>query len=245
MAKKYPEAITHQIGFCPGCGHGIIVRLIAECVEELGIRHNFIFNIGVGCSSLIEGNIDYDYIVADHGGNGAIATAQKRLRPETIILNYQGDGDAYVIGLSQTLNAAYRNENITVITVNNTNFGMTGGQMGWTTMPGQKTVTCSKGRDTSKTGLPIKVPELIANSESFDVAYVARGTVTSPAEISKTKRYIKKALQNQIDRKGYSLVEIVSPCPTNWHLSELKAMERVTNELIPYYTLGEMKVKED
>lgn len=245
MSRKLPKAYLSQMGFCPGCGHGVVVRLITECVEELGIENNFIFDIGVGCSSLIEGHLDYDYVVANHGGNGCIATAQKRLLPDTNVLAYQGDGDAYVIGLSQTLNAAYRNENITVITINNTNFGMTGGQMAWTTMPGQKTATCENGRDTSVTGLPIKVPELIAGSDSFDVAYVARGTVTTPAEINKTKRYIKRALQNQMEKKGYSMVEILSPCPTNWHMSPEKSMERITNELVAYYPLGELKVKEN
>lgn len=247
MAKKMPKGVTKQMGFCPGCGHGIIVRLIAECVEELGIEKNFIFNIGVGCSSLIEHSIDFDYCVASHGGNGAISSAQKRLLPETVILNYQGDGDCYVIGLSETLNCAYRNENVTTIAINNTNFGMTGGQMAWTSMPGQKTATSVNGRDVNKTGKPIKVPELIAYSDSFDTAFVARGTLTTPAEINKTKGYIKKALMCQMENKGHSLVEILSPCPTNWHMESdpTEALDRITEELVPYYPLGIMKEKKE
>lgn len=247
MKKKCPESLVKQIGFCPGCGHGIITRLVCECVEELGIEKNFIFYMGVGCSSLQEGCMAYDTFMCSHGGAAASASAAKRLLPDVIHMTYQGDGDAYVIGLSQTLNAAYRNDNISVITVNNTNFGMTGGQMAWTTMPGQKTATSVHGRDCSTTGLPILVPELIAESKCFNTAYVARGTLTTPAEINKTKNYIKKALKNQMEHKGHSLVEVVSPCPTNWHMEgdPTKALDRITDELLGYYKLGELKVRED
>ena len=242
-ARKLPAAFKQQPKFCPGCGHGIVLRLVTECVEELGIERNFIINAGVGCAHLMEDCLDYDIFVGSHGGGGASTTGMKRMLPDTIIMSYQGDGDAYVIGLSQTLNAAYRNENFTVIVINNAVFGMTGGQMGWTTMPGQKTTTSPDGRDTDKTGTPIKVPEIIAQSDNYNTAYVARGTVTTPAHINKTKSYIKKALQYQIDKKGHSLVEILSPCPTNWKCTELESLDRVNNEIVPYYPLGEFKDK--
>ena len=166
----------------------------------------------------------------------------KRVSPENIIVAYQGDGDAYSIGIAETLNAAYRNEDITVITVNNTNFGMTGGQMSWTSMPGQKTTTSQTGRDCDITGAPIKFPEMVASQ--FDVAYVARGSVHTPAEINKSKKFIKKAIEAQINGEGYSLVEILSPCPVNWGQTPVQAMETIANDIVPYYPIGELKTKE-
>lgn len=240
-AKKMPEKIARQIPFCPGCGHGIIVRLVMECVEELGYNDNVIMGKPVGCASLIDNNLNIDTFTGAHGRNGASLTAMKRLKPDTLIISYQGDGDAYNIGFAETMNAAYRNEKITIITINNGNFGMTGGQMAWTTMPGQKTATSVNGRNTEITGNPIKVPEMIASS--FDTAYVARGALFSPAEINKTKGYIKKALQAQIDGVGHSLVEVLSPCPTNWAMTPLASQERIINELVPYFPLGELKNK--
>jgi 2-oxoglutarate ferredoxin oxidoreductase subunit beta len=243
MAKmKYPEQIVANIPFCPGCGHGIIVRLMVECVEELGYAERVVLHEAVGCCSLVGIGLDWDMLVGAHGGGGANATGLKRmLKDQALVIAYQGDGDAYNIGLSETLNAAYRNENITVIAVNNTNFGMTGGQMSWTTLPGQRTTTSVDGRDSKTSGTPIKIPELIAGS--FDTAYVARGTVTSPAEIRKTKGYIKKGLQKQINGEGHSLIEILSPCPTNWHSNPITdALDRIDKELIPYYyPIGELR----
>jgi len=241
VAKKVPEKILRQVPFCPGCGHGIVVRLIMECVEELGYNDNIIFGKPVGCASLLDNSLDVDIFTGAHGRNGASMTAIKRLKPDTLVVSYQGDGDAYNIGFAETMNAAYRNEKFTVVTINNSNFGMTGGQMAWTTMPGQKTSTSVHGRNVELSGLPIKMPEMIATS--FDTAYVARGALFSPAEINKTKGYIKKALQAQIDGIGHSMVEVLSPCPTNWHMSPLEAQERIIKELVPYYPLGELKNK--
>lgn len=241
VERKVPAIIDKPMSFCPGCGHGIIIRLICECLEELGQDQNIIFAIGVGCSSNLGGGLTTDRLHCSHGRAGAVATGMKRVNPQNMVVTYQGDGDAYSIGIAESLNAAYRNEKITVITVNNTNFGMTGGQMSWTTMEGQKTSTSVHGRDCTVTGYPIRFPELVASQ--FDIAYAARGTVSSPANINKLKSYIKNALEAQMNGEGYSIVEVLSPCPVNWGLSPMKAMERIEKELIPYYPLGEIKAR--
>lgn len=242
-SRKVPALIDTPMSFCPGCGHGIVIRLIAECLEELGQQKNIIFPIGVGCSSLLGGGLQTDRLHCPHGRASSVATGMKRVEPGVTIVAYQGDGDAYSIGIAETLNAAYRNECITVIAINNTNFGMTGGQMSWTTMPGQVTTTSPLGRDCATTGNPIKFPELVASQ--FNVAYAARGTVTSPKQVNKLKKYIRNALEAQINGEGYSVVEVLSPCPTNWGLSALKSMKRVEEELVPYYPLGEFKVRKE
>lgn len=241
-SRKVPSIADKPSSFCPGCGHGIVIRLISECLEELDQDNNIIFGIGVGCSSLLGGILETDRLHCLHGRASAVCTGMKRVSPENIVVSYQGDGDAYSIGLAETTSAAYRNENFTVIIVNNTNYGMTGGQMSNTTMPGQKTTTTPYGRDCSITGAPIKFPELIASQ--FDVAYAARGTVTNPANINKLKGYIKNALDAQIKGEGYSVVEVLSPCPTNWGMTALQAMDRIEEEIIPYYPLGEFKTRE-
>ena len=202
MERRVPYLIDRPMGFCPGCGHGIIIRLIAEALEELEQDNNVIWGIGVGCSSLLGGGLEADRLHCPHGRVGAVATAMKRVNPDNIVLAYQGDGDALSIGLTETTSAAYRNENITVFLVNNVNYGMTGGQMSNTTMPGQKTSTTRDGRDTATTGMPFKFPELVASQ--FTPAYVARGTVSSPANINKLKGYIKNAIQAQMYGEGYS-----------------------------------------
>ncbi len=244
MAKtrKVPEIVDRPMGFCPGCGHGIVIRLIAECLEELGQDKNVIFGIGVGCSSLLGGGLETDRLHCSHGRVGAVATAMKRVNPNNVVIAYQGDGDAYSIGLSETTSGAYRNEKFTAIIINNTNYGMTGGQMSNTTMPGQKTATTPYGRDCSITGLPIKFPELVASQ--FKPAYAARGSVHNPAHINKLKSYIKNALEAQINGEGYSVVEVLSPCPTNWGKTAKEAMTRIEEELIPYFPVGEFKTRE-
>ena len=241
-SRKVPAILTNQMMFCPGCGHGVVIRLIAECLDELGQDKNIIFGIGVGCCALLNIGLEADKFNALHGRSGAVCTSMKRLNPDTMVISYQGDGDAYSIGIAESLNAAYRNENFTVIAVNNTNYGMTGGQMSATTMPGQKTTTSPLGRDCEITGLPLRFPEMV--SSQFNVAYAARGTVTTPANVNKLKGYIKNALEAQLNGEGYSLVEILSPCPTNWGMTPLKAMDRIEQELIPYYPLGEFKTRE-
>jgi 2-oxoglutarate ferredoxin oxidoreductase subunit beta len=244
IARKIPEIITEQISYCPGCGHGVVVRLIAECIEELGLQKNSILSIGVGCYSLMGKSFEMDKIDSLHGRGAAVSTGLKRCNPDTLVVSYQGDGDAYSIGIGESVSAAYRNENITVIAVNNTNYGMTGGQMSATTMPGQITTTSPLGRDCQTTGMPMKFPELVAGSFP-DVAYVARGAVTKPAYVNKLKGYIMTAFKAQMNNEGYSLIEVLSPCPTNWGMTPLQAVKRINEELVEYYPLGELKKREE
>lgn len=243
VERKFPAIIDKPMSFCPGCGHGVISRIICECLEELGQDQNIIFPIGVGCSSNLGAGLTTDRLHCSHGRAAAVATGMKRVNPANLVVTYQGDGDAYSIGLAESMNAAYRNENITVITVNNTNFGMTGGQMSWTTMEGQKTTTSQYGRDCAVTGFPIRFPEIIARE--FDVAYAARGSVSSPANIRKTKKFIMEALKAQMNKEGYSIVEVLSPCPVNWGMTPVKAMERLQKEVEPYYPVGVIKARKE
>jgi len=236
VERKVPSIIDNPMNFCPGCGHGIIIRLICECLEELGQDQNVIFAIGVGCSSNLGGGLVTDRLHCAHGRAGAVATGMKRVNPDNMVITYQGDGDAYSIGIAESFNAAYRNENITVITVNNTNFGMTGGQMSWTTMEGQKTTTSPHGRDCAVTGYPIRFPELVANE--FRVAYAARGSVSSPARINALKGYIKNALEAQLNKEGYSIVEVLSPCAVNWGMTPEEAMTHIEEDLTQYFPIG-------
>lgn len=238
VITQRPAVIERPHKFCAGCSHGVFYRLIRECIEELGYEKKQILAVGVGCScNLILNNLDQtDKFQCAHGRAGAVATGMKRLHPELLIMTYQGDGDACVIGLSQTLNAAYRHENITCFTVNNANFGMTGGQMSWTTLPGQKTATSPLGRDAALTGMPIHLPELIASQ--FEPAYAARCAVFSAKAAADAKRCIKNALEAQINGEGYSIVELLGICPTNWGMNPVKANEWLQNELMKEYPLG-------
>lgn len=238
VEKRVPDLCNYAM-FCGGCGHGVLLRLICECLEEFGQEKNTIAAIGVGCSCHLKSGINVDLVQSPHGRAGAVATGIRRAEPDKFVFSYQGDGDAYNIGIAETLNAAYRNENICVFVVNNNNFGMTGGQMSWTTMEGQKTATSPKGRDCMLTGMPIKVPEMIASS--FKTAYVARGAVTTPAEINRLKGYIRNAFQAQLNHEGYSLVEVLSTCPTNWGMEPIAAQKHLTENVMPYYQLGEFK----
>lgn len=239
VERKVPQIIDKPMNFCPGCGHGIVIRLLGECLTELGQDQNVIYAIGVGCSSNLGGGITADRLHCCHGRAGAVATGMKRVNPENIVVTYQGDGDAYSIGIGESLNAAYRNEKITVITINNTNFGMTGGQMSVTTMEGQKTSTSAHGRDCTLTGFPMRFPEMVASQ--FDIAYAARGSVDTPANINKLKGYIKDALQAQMNGEGYSIVEALSPCPINWGMTPIQSMEHIQNVIMPYFPVGVLK----
>lgn len=231
--KKVPEVLRpHK--FCPGCGHGVISRLVVEVVEEKGLLDKFIFNRGVGCCCNLRA-FRVDGLQCAHGRACASSRAMKAVAPELCIVSYQGDGDAYVIGLQETLNAAYAKTSMTLITVNNSNFGMTGGQMAWTTLPGQVTTTSPHGRPADGPQ-PIKIPEIVA--DQFDPAFVARASVQSPAEINRLKRYIEKAIDAQMAGKGFSMIEVLAPCPTNWGVSVEKAVEHVAGEMQKYYPLG-------
>ena len=239
--KKLPEGLkSHSL--CPGCGHGLALRLIAEVCEEMGIQHNECLVIGVGCSCNANDMLAGDSFQCPHGRAAAVATGMKRTRPNMCVMTYQGDGDAGVIGLSETLNAAYRNEKITVFTINNTNFGMTGGQMSWTTLGNQVTTTTVHGRDCSLTGEAIHLPEIIANS--FNVAYAARASLHEVKHITTAKNMVRNALQAQMNGEGYSIVEFLAACPTNWHLSPVESMKYIEDKILPVFPVGEFKKRQ-
>ena len=235
-----PHALADTpLHYCPGCTHGIIHRLVAEVMDELGIEGKTIGIAPVGCSVMAYNYFNCDMIEAAHGRAPAIATGVKRANPENIVFTYQGDGDLASIGMAETVHAAARNENITVIFVNNAIYGMTGGQMAPTSLPGQITQTSPYGRDVAHCGYPIRVCEMLSELESPQ--YLERVTVNSVKAIKNAKKAIKKAFQNQLDGKGFSLVEVVSACPTNWGMTPQKALEWVESDMLPYYPIGVYK----
>lgn len=225
--------------FCPGCNHGNVHKMIAETIDEFGIQDRTIGVAGVGCGVFLYNYIDVDVLEAPHGRACAEATGINRVHPDKIIFTYQGDGDLAAIGLAETVHTANRGENITVIFVNNTVYGMTGGQMAPTTLLGQKTTTSPYGREFMNEGYPIKMAEMLATLEGC--AYVARVACNTPKNIMKTKKAIKTAFKMQIDKMGFSFVEILSTCPTNWGMDAGRAIKRVEDEMIPYFPLGVFK----
>lgn len=231
--KKTP---TH---YCAGCGHGICHRLVAEAVDELGMRERVIAVAPVGCAVLAYDYWDFDVTEAAHGRALAVATAIKRVRPENIVFTYQGDGDLAAIGTNETIHAANRGENLAVIFINNAVYGMTGGQMAPTTLAGQKTATTPLGRDVASQGYPLKISELLARLPA--VKYVERVSVFNPAEVFKAKKAILSAFRNQIDGTGFSLVEVLSPCPTYWGKSPKAAMEWIRDTMVKEFPLGRIK----
>ena len=242
IVKTRPSKLgTHAL--CPGCGHGIVIRLIQEVIEELGQENNQIAILGVGCSCTASPAFKVDRFQAAHGRACATAEGVKRVRPDVLVYTYQGDGDGYTIGIAESLNAAYRNENITQFVINNNNFGMNGGQMSWTTLPGQRTETSQSGRDCDITGMPFHFPEMVAQSKGFHVAYAARGAVVDPKTINQTKKMIRNALEAQLNGEGYSVVEIVSACPTNWHKTPLQCKEHIIQNVLQEYPIGEFKTR--
>ena len=236
-----PKSLTDApLHYCPGCTHGIIHRLVAEVIDELGIEGRTIGVAPVGCSVMAYDYFTCDFIQAPHGRAPAVATGVKRADPENnIVFTYQGDGDLAAIGTAETVHAAARRENITVIFVNNAIYGMTGGQMAPTTLPGQVTQTSPYGRDVETVGYPVKVCELLSNVDG--AAYLERVSVNNPTNVRKAKAAIKKAFQNQIDGKGFSLIEVVSTCPTNWGMTPVKALQWLEENMLPYYPLGVYK----
>jgi 2-oxoglutarate ferredoxin oxidoreductase subunit beta len=229
---------THH-NYCPGCGHGIIHRLVAEVIDELNIREKTIGIAPVGCAVFAYDYWDFDVSEAAHGRPPAVATGIKRVLPDRIVFTYQGDGDLAAIGTAEIIHAANRAENITVIFVNNTVYGMTSGQMAPTTIIGQKTLTTPYGREVNRDGCPLKVCELLSVLEG--TKFIARGTVTNPKNVIQTKAYIKKAFVNQIENKGFSLVEILSMCPSGLHMVPLEAVKWVEEELTKFFPLGVFK----
>lgn len=228
-----------QTHFCPGCHHGTIHRLVAEAMDSFGVQKRTIGVASVGCSVFLYAYFDIDVVEAPHGRAPAVATGVKRAKPDSIVFTYQGDGDLAAIGTAEIIHAANRGEDITVIFVNNTTYGMTGGQMAPTTLVGQKTSTSPYGRNSAKDGAPIRMAELLAQLEG--VAFSARVAVDSPKHLLDAKKQVKKAFQYQVEGKGFSFIEALAACPTNWGLSPVKANERIGNELIPYYPLGTFK----
>ena len=229
-------------GFCPGCMHSTVIKLIGEVLEEMHLLDKAACAVGVGCCGLHMDYITYDYFLAAHGRACAVATGAKRSNPESLVFTYQGDGDLASIGLAETISAANRGENFTVIFVNNAIYGMTGGQMAPTTLIGQKATTCPNGRSEEWSGLPIKMSEMLAAVPSS--YYIERVAVNNTANIVKAKKAIAKAFRYQKEGKGFCMVEVLSTCPTNWGLSPVEAMDWLEKNMIPYYPLGVYKDKE-
>ncbi len=232
------EALTDEpFTYCPGCTHGIVHRLVAEAIDELGVRERTIGVCPVGCSVFAYQNWDCDMIQASHGRAPAVATGVKRTLPEHFVFTYQGDGDLIAIGTAETIHAATRGENITVIFVNNAVYGMTRGQIAPTTLPGQPTTTCPEGRSAPLEGNPIRVCEMLSSLDG--PGYLARVTVTRPRYVRQAKRAILRAFQTQLDGGGFSLVEVLSSCPSCWGLTPTDALAWLEENMIPYYPLGE------
>lgn len=242
MKKVYgrPKSLKRKpFHYCPGCGHSVAHRLICEVIDELNLQDKAIGIPPPGCSVFAYHYFDVDMAESAHGRGAAVATGLKRAFPDAIVFTYQGDGDLAAIGTAETIHAANRGENITAIFINNAVYGMTGGQMAPTTMLAQKTTTTPYGRDAGLEGYPIKMSEIVALLKG--AAYVERVAVNSPANIRKTKNAIRRAFQVQIDRLGFSLVEILSPCPTNWRMSPLESWQWIDKEMSKEFPLGLIK----
>lgn len=231
--KGIENITTH---YCPGCTHGIAHRLVAECLEEMNELGNSIVAVPVGCAVLANKYFAFDNIQSAHGRAPATATAIKRVHPDKMVLTYQGDGDLASIGMAEIVHAAARSENITTIFINNGIYGMTGGQMAPTTLPGMKTTTSQGGRDVNLQGYPIKVSEMLATLDGSK--YIERVSLDSPVAITKAKKAIRKAFEVQRAGLGFSLIEVISSCPTNWGVTPVNAMKLIREKIIPYYPLG-------
>ena len=245
MEKVYARTKTFQkemvSGFCPGCMHGTVFKLIGEVMEELGIVDKTTCVLGVGCCGLAMEYITYDNTTSPHGRACAVATGIKRSTPDAVVYTYQGDGDLASIGLSETMSAANRGENITVIFVNNGIYGMTGGQMAPTTLVGMKATTAPQGRDPKEHGYPMHMCEIL--NQLTAPYYLERTSCNNPANVNKTKAAIKKAFQNQLDGKSFSMVEIVTSCPTNWGLDTIEALDFLENNMLKEFPLGVVRDK--
>jgi len=225
--------------YCPGCGHGITTRLLAETIDEIGVREKTVGVAPVGCSVLLHDYLDIDMYEAAHGRAPAVATGCKRVHPELVVFTYQGDGDFASIGTAEAVHIAARGEKITTVFINNAIYGMTGGQMAPTTLIGQKTTTSPFGRSVEQTGFPIRMAELLATLDG--AVYIARVSVHSPKNIIQAKKAIKKAFETQIKGLGYSMVEVLSQCPTAWGMTPIESTKWVEEKMISYYPLGEFK----
>ena len=244
MKKTYghPESLVPvQTKYCGGCGHGIITRLICEIIDEMGLRAKTVITNPVGCAIWADLYFDTDTVQPAHGRTPAAATAIKRMLPDHLVICYQGDGDLAAIGTAEMVHAANRGEKFTTIFVNNAIYGMTGGQMAPTTLVGQKATTAPRGRDPIEAGMgyPMRVLEMLSTLEG--TRYLARGAVNNPGNVRKLKGYIRKALEAQMAGVGFSMVEVLSQCPTNWGMDSIQSVEWLENNMIPFYKLGEVK----
>jgi 2-oxoglutarate ferredoxin oxidoreductase subunit beta len=233
------DADTH---YCPGCTHGVIHRLVAEVIDELGIRDRTVGIAPVGCAVLAYNYFTFDFLEAAHGRAPAQGTGIKRVRPDLVVFTYQGDGDLASIGMGEIIHAANRGEKFTTIFVNNAVYGMTGGQMAPTTMPNQRTTTSPFGRNVEEVGMPVRMAELLAALPTR--AYIARQAVLKPKYIGKAKKALRKAFEYQLEDRCFSFVEMISTCPTNWGMTPVAAVEWAENTMLPYYPLGEFKTPE-
>ena len=246
MAKTFakPRSLSDQpTHYCPGCTHGVIHRLVAEVIDELDIMARTVGIAPVGCAVLAYNYFNFDFQEAAHGRAPAMATGIKRVRPDLMVFTYQGDGDLASIGMGEIVHAANRGEKFTTIFVNNAVYGMTGGQMAPTTMPGQRTTTSPFGRDVQDVGMPIKVADLLAALQT--PAFISRQTVIDPKSIRKAKQAIRRAFEYQVAGRCFSLVEVVSTCPTNWGMTPIEAVGWVRDTMLPYFQLGDLKTPGD
>ena len=241
LVYEHPKSLidlnTH---YCPGCTHGVAHRLVAEVIDEMGIGDTTIGVASVGCSAFSYSYFNFDFVQAAHGRAPAMATGIKRVRPDRTVFTYQGDGDMMAIGTGEIVAAAGRGENITVIFINNANFGMTGGQMAPTTLPGMKTSSSQNGRDVEVMGYPLRASELLASQDG--ASYVVRRSLHDPKNIRMAKKAIRLAFETQERCLGFSMVELLSTCPTNWRLTPTKATKWLEENMLPYYPLGDLKV---
>jgi 2-oxoglutarate ferredoxin oxidoreductase subunit beta len=233
----FTDAPTH---YCPGCTHGVAHRLIAEVIDEMGIAGRTIGVAPVGCAVFAYNYFDFDFVEAPHGRAPAMATGIKRVLPDSFVFTYQGDGDLASIGMGEITHAAARGENISVIFINNANFGMTGGQMAPTTLPGMKTTSSPNGRDVETQGYPIRMAEMLATLDGS--GYIVRRSLHDPKNIRLAKKAIRTAFEVQVNGLGFSLVELLSTCPSNWDMTPVQALKFVEEHMIPYYPLGDYKV---
>jgi 2-oxoglutarate ferredoxin oxidoreductase subunit beta len=241
VVYERPEALVDiSTHYCPGCTHGIAHRLVAETIDEMGLNETTIGVAAVGCSVFTYNYFNFDFVEAPHGRAPAMATGIKRVRPDRIVFTYQGDGDMISIGTGEIVAAAGRGENITVIFINNANYGMTGGQMAPTTLPGMKTTSSPNGRDVENMGYPIRASEMLATQEG--ASYIVRRSLHDAKNIRKAKIAIRTAFETQVRGLGFSMVELLSTCPTNWHLTPFEATSWLEENMIPYFPLGDYKV---
>ena len=241
LVYERPESLTDvSTHYCPGCTHGVAQRLIAEVIDEMGLREKTIGVASVGCSVFVYNYFNFDCVQGPHGRAPAMATGVKRVLPDRTVFTYQGDGDLASIGMAEIVHAAARGENISVFFINNTNYGMTGGQMAPTTLPGQKTTSSPNGRDVESQGYPIRVAELLSQMDG--ASFVVRRSLHDPKNIRMAKKAIRMAFEVQQRGLGFSLVEMLSICPTNWGMTPGGAMQWLEEKMVPYYPIGDYKV---